>query len=77
MAELRVPGYSEGSDIGGEPVNWVVYDTETNTSHTEWNPNYVPPPPPTEIEQAEQEVYEARLRLAAAETYLKALRNDS
>lgn len=72
MSEVRIPGYVQGSDLGGEPINWLVYDTETKERRTEWNPNYVPPSPPTEldlarwaVEEAEQELAEARAHLAS------------
>lgn len=70
---VRIPGYAQGSDLGGEPINWVVYDTETKERHTEWNPRYVPPPPPTELELAQWAVDEAEHELAEAKAYLAEL----
>lgn len=74
MSEVRIPGYTQGADLGGEPANWVVYDTETKEQRVEWNPLYVAPPPPTDLElaqwavdAAEHELAEARARLADLE----------
>ncbi len=70
MAEVRIPGYEEGSDLGGEPANWLIYDTETKERRYELNPNYVPPPDPTELELAERDVWNAKQKLANAEAHL-------
>ena len=70
MSIVRVPGYTEGSDLDGEPVNWLVLDTVTKERHLEWNPNYVPPTPPTELELAQWAVEEAERDLAEAQAYL-------
>ena len=76
MSEIRIPGYCEGSDLGGEPVNWLIVDRETGARRVEANPNYVPSAPPTELELAEWELADAEWRLGEAKAAVARLRED-
>lgn len=71
MTELRFPVVAAGADIGGEPHSWLVYDTVTKERRYEKNPNHVPPPPPTAIEEAGWAVREAEDEVARAQADLK------
>ena len=69
MTEVRIAGYSAGDDLTGEPSSWLIFNTETKERRVEINPNYVSPPPPTELELVEQEIADLESRLADARAY--------
>jgi len=73
MSEVRIPGYSSGDDLSGEPSSWLIYDTETKERRFEINPAYVPPPPPTEKQLAEWRVRDLEYELEEARADLARL----
>lgn len=77
MSIVRVAGYSQGSDLTGEPVNWLIFDTETKERRIEWNPLYVPPPPPTDLDLARWAVEEAEHELREARSWLEEVTSKS
>lgn len=50
---LRIPGYREGAQIGGEPDNWLLVDKRTGERlGVEWNPKRQPSLLESHISQA-------------------------
>lgn len=68
--EIRIPGFSAGADLGGEPQSWLVYNKATGERRMEMNPAYVPPPPPTALDLARDAVAEAEWAVRSAQEHL-------
>lgn len=72
---MRVAVVAEGSDLG-VPLGWEHWSKasgEWERLRFEPNPDYVPPPPPTQRELTEQRIADLEEELASERAYLTEL----